>query len=171
MSWSRRQVFGRCSLDPLHVASGVQPKRNEGPLAQSEDHGPTGLVPLDLGHRQSPSPRARHGRCLLHEKTTFVRIRLGACPPLNCRCVATLPANIFREEDQGSYKRGSAATLEGGSFSHLHQPCMREHCLPPQSQTSRSRVLHRSVARTWVTPCVPTMPCVCVHPLIALHSP
>jgi hypothetical protein len=58
MSWSIRQVFGRCSLDHIHsrVASGVLDE-NEGSSAQPEDYGPTRFAPPSPGHRH-------HGPCI-----------------------------------------------------------------------------------------------------------
>ena len=51
--WSIRQVFGGGSLD--HASCVGPPESilttNEGPSAQPEENGPTGLVPPYLGHR------------------------------------------------------------------------------------------------------------------------
>ena len=40
-------------ITPRHAASEVHLEKNESPLAQSEEQGPTRLVPPSLGHRHT----------------------------------------------------------------------------------------------------------------------
>ena len=123
----------------------------------------------------SPSPLLRHDQKLCTRRPPFVRIRCTSCLPSNLAVVGSLPAFISGEEYQGHYKYSLATTLDGdeGRTYHSDHPHPHElerthllrllsHCTssssahleanPPQS---RSRVIHRKVARTWVNCCVP----------------
>jgi hypothetical protein len=99
---------------------------------------------------------------LLQAKTAFSQDNLGACPLSKTRQVwQPFPPIFSGEEDQGDYKGAELPLLKGiDSFvSYLVREDSLVHHNP---NTSRSRVLHREVARTWVTAVSPDVLCASV---------
>ena len=118
-------------------------------------------------------PTVASGPEVLPAKTTFHQDNMYYLSPFKLATMGSLPAFVLEEEDQGPYKYSLATTVERRdlhetSLAHtntrtdllrlffLCTSSSLAHLEANQPQ-SRSRVLHRKRARTWVKLRVPCL--------------